>query len=110
MRSFRLWAKTLIGFDFMLTAAQFVASGVLCLLCLIVATIRGEYELVLPYLTGVLYVVVVTSCVWGGLVWITGDARKARKALRVQRPERKPRPNGDMSEVAGMPLYAPWMG
>jgi hypothetical protein len=59
---------------------------------------------------GLLRAAVVVVGLLGLFSWIARDARKARTLARQERHEVKPGPDGDMSDVVGVPRNLPWMG
>jgi hypothetical protein len=106
LRGVRQWAQTFIYLDWLFALAWLAAGAVLGLLALTVVLGRGEYRQVPAILVPVLAVVLLFAFVR----WVSRDARQASKRLRAERGQAKPRPDGDMSDVAGLPSRPPWMG
>jgi choline-glycine betaine transporter len=106
LQKIRQWGQTFIYLDLMFTMTWFVVCAVFALIFLVIVLIRGQNEMIIPLLIPL----VVILTILGLAHWVARDARKASKALRYERRRRKPGPDGDMSDVAGIPKRPPWMG
>ena len=109
-RKMRYYWKAIWGFDFMYLAAEYAAGLILGIFCLVAVLCRGEFDQILLILGWILPILAVS----GFGYWVYRDAKRSGKELREERRrvgrKTKPRPDGDMSEVAGMPLTTPWGG
>lgn len=83
--------------------APFVLFGLGALVASIVAVVHGDFR----SLPNLLMYVVMAFGLAGFVVWLLRDAQKESKVVR---PKGKPRRDGDMSDVAGIPQREPWLG
>jgi len=105
-RKLRNWARTFIYLDMLFYAVWCVVAATFGTLFLIVAVIQGDWERSLSLLG----TAAGSAAILGFFYWVYRDARKASKEMRRQRRQSRPRPDGDMSDVAGLPQRPPWMG
>ena len=109
-RTMRHWWKCWYGFEFTYIAAELAAGLILGIICLVAVLCRGEFDQVLPILGGALPIVAIAGFGW----WVYRDAKQTGKELREERRREgrkvKAKPDGDMSEVAGMPQANAWGG
>ena len=106
MRRIRKWAKTFAYWDLLFSLAWDVLLVTFCLVFLVVVLIRGRYDQV----PGLLGTALAGVAFLGFAAWVARDARRASRALRQRRKQGGPRPDGEMSDVAGKPDRPPWMG
>jgi hypothetical protein len=106
LQKMREWIKAFVYLDLMFTVMYCLITAVFGILFLILVVIGGNYDQIFPLLGSMAGALAFL----GFFFWISRDARKVGKELRRQRKHPKPRPDGDMSDVAGIPQQPPWMG
>jgi len=87
-------------------AAWLITIGLLTFFVVLVAMAGGDAGAYVAILRMAVVAVVILSL----LTWITRDARKASEGLSASSRAGEVRPDGDMSDVVGMPRRPPWMG
>jgi hypothetical protein len=105
-RQIREWSQGLIYLDFLYQLAWISVAVPLGTALLVVFLVVGQSEGAFVMAAIVLHGLIVLAV---GL-WIARDADRYSRKLRKEVKLRKPQPNGDMSEVAGIAPQPPWMG
>ena len=106
LRIVRDWARIWLLVEIVLDLAWVVLAAGLGCVSVIVVIVRGDAgQAPEVFLGGLLAIAFL-----GFLTWLSHDVRKAAKELRRKRKRAKAYPDGDMSEVAGVPKHPSWMG
>lgn len=103
LREIRPWAQTWFALELLVAFAVLAGGLVVC------PFLWGWYGTT-GLLAGLIMSAVAAVMVFGFLVWVGQDARRAQPEVHREHAKEKPQPDGDMTDVASGPSLPPWMG
>jgi hypothetical protein len=103
LREIRPWAQTWFALELLVAFAVLAAGLAVCPFA------WGWYG-VNGLLAGLAMSAAAAAIVFGFLVWVGRDARRAQPEVHREHVKEKPLPNGDLRDVVSAPDLPPWMG